>query len=211
MNKWNILIIDNDPFSLKFMTKSLEGPEINIIKIENELYAMDSIKKERPHMVIIDLSITLTSPFNLMRKIISNKTLKEVFIIATSANINADERISAYRSGANAFISKPFDISELRALCIGNLKRFNNIDKKVRIEKNCLLVGNHEIYLTEKEYRLMSILIENFGKSINKVLLGNRNNVDVHLSNIRAKLKASPLKIVSPAQGLLKIIDKKAS
>jgi len=107
--KKKILVVDNDPVMLKFMTNLLEKRGHQVLTAKDGLSATDILKDYVPDITFIDLIMPNISGDKLCRFIRSTPSLKDVYIVILSA-IAAEEDVDFARFGANACICKgPLD------------------------------------------------------------------------------------------------------
>lgn len=103
--KKKILVVDNDPVMLKFMTNLLEKRGHQVLTAKDGLSAIDVLKDYVPDITFIDLIMPNISGEKLCRFIRSRPRLKDVYIVILSA-IAAEEDVDFARFGANACICK---------------------------------------------------------------------------------------------------------
>jgi len=107
--KKKILVVDNHPVMLKFMTSLLEKEGYQVLTAEDGLSAIDILKTYIPDAIFIDLVMPNISGEKLCRMIRSMPKLKDVYLIILSA-IAAEEEVDFAGFGANACIAKgPFN------------------------------------------------------------------------------------------------------
>lgn len=133
-------------------------------------------------------------------------------IIVASAKTSSEDKISVLKMGADDFISKPFDINEVLARVESQLRRymkFSNLESKqdtkiiyknlvLDTESKQVLVNDKDISLTLRELSILELLLSNPKKVFTRAnlfesvwhdeFLGDDNTVNVHISNLRAKL-----------------------
>jgi len=103
-----ILVVDNHPVILKFMTSLLQKEGYRVITAEDGLSALDVLKDFVPHVIFVDLIMPNIGGEKLCRIIRSMPELKDTYV-AILSGIAADEEIEFARFGANACIAKgPF-------------------------------------------------------------------------------------------------------
>lgn len=209
-----ILIVEDDN-DINRMLKdllALEGYQVRqaFSGTEGLLY----VKNEPPAAVILDLMLPgmAGEEVLLQMKKISPRTA----VIVASAKGDTGSRISLLRAGADDFLVKPFDTGELLARLEAVLRRrgmsapgeekrqpcgravLTFRDITMYPEDFAVWVGEERLSLTKREYLILKLLMENpakvFTKSNiyesvwNEEFLGEDNAVNVHISNIRAKL-----------------------
>jgi PAS domain S-box-containing protein len=136
--KKNILVVDNQPIILKFMTDLLEKESHMVQTAEDGLAALDILKKFVPDVIFIDLVMPNINGKKLCRIIRSMPLLKDAYIIILSA-IAAEEKLDFAEFGANACIAKgPFNsmskhvLDSLDSLDHSDPKTQRGISKKIR-------------------------------------------------------------------------------
>lgn len=160
-------------------------------------------------LILVDLMLPGISGEDIISEIRKNKTMP---IIVISAKTSQEDKINVLGIGADDFISKPFDINEVLARVEAQLRRYKKFSKmedinKVRLEYNNLVldkeskqvfINGYEVSLTMREFLILELLMSNPNKVFTKAnifesvwknkFLGDDNTVNVHVSNLRAKL-----------------------
>lgn len=153
-------------------------------------------------LVLLDLMLPVISGEKIIEKITN------VPIIVLSAKCSAEDKVNCLLSGANDYITKPFDGNELLArikvqLRNKNQNNYSNILKYKELElyndNHSLFISNHKVSLTKTEYAILKCLILNSKQVISKSKLldlisidtedCDENSLKVHISNIRKKIK----------------------
>ncbi len=202
----NILIIedDNDINQLlcKIVRKSGYHPKAAYSGTEAMLY----LEKQDWDLVLLDLMLPGLAGEDVLEKI-SDKQLPVIII---SAKNEKETKIQTLRSGADDFISKPFDIDEVSARIDSLLRRTRHLKllekrmlthKDIKLDRNekTVKVNGKEVSLTAREFAILELLMaspkkiftkENVFESIWKEpYFGDDNAINVHMSNLRNKLK----------------------
>ena len=162
---------------------------------------------------------------DLMLPGISGEELISIFrkasnvpIIVLSAKQGANDKIYTLRTGADDYVTKPFDEGELLARVDANLRRANYVgnektailtykDLKMDIQARTLTVNGEPVALTGREFDILQLLISNPKKVFTKEniyesvwrdeFFGDDKTVNVHISNLRTKLgKTDDIKTV---------------
>lgn len=212
-NKIQILVVedDNDINQLlcSIVRKSGYGAQAAYSGTEALLY----IKQQKWDMVLLDLMLPGLTGEEVLSSV-SEHGSPPVIII--SAKGDQQGKIAALRSGADDYITKPFDIEEVSARIDSHLRRFSLgahalKQPEVFTYKNLILdqeaksvhAGSIELTLTAREYDILNLLMSSPRKVFSKSnvyesvwgeeYFGDDNTVNVHMSNLRSKLsKASP-------------------
>ena len=163
----------------------------------------DAIKKEKPDLVLLDLTLPLISGEEVLRYIKTNIVMHNIPIIVVSGKTNEKERLYCLDNGADDYISKPFSLKELISRINAVLRRFGM--NKTLIYENLELdvvnriisVDKENIVVTPKEFDLMLYLIERIDKIVTREELlklfwnssmSNSRSIDMHIKAIRQKI-----------------------
>lgn len=116
-----ILVIDDEPVNIKVVLRllRLEG-YTQFVSTSDARQGLELIQKERPDLVLLDLMMPHISGLDILRKLRHDATLAHTPTIILSATTDHDTRVEALRTGANDFLNKPIDPSELIPR-VGNL------------------------------------------------------------------------------------------
>lgn len=117
MDRKKILVCDDDPGILEMLELILEETGHIIIPEQNSLNVKSILQKENPDLLLLDLWMPVISGDQILLAVRSNPKTTSLPVIIFSASKDGAE--IAQRSGATAFVAKPFDIDEL----------FSTIDK----------------------------------------------------------------------------------
>lgn len=131
-------------------------------------------------------------------------------VIAVSARSSIDDKISLLGSGCVDYITKPFDIRELKARVRTSLRHFSSdhssnlikvSDIELDADKHQVTVSGEPVKLTRTEYAILKILMSSPGRVISKSEILDlisedtpdcmESSLKVHISNLRKKLKAA--------------------
>ncbi|WP_419960694.1 response regulator transcription factor [Psychrobacillus sp. BM2] len=174
--------------------------------------AMLYIKNREWDMLLLDLMLPGMTGEEILENISERMTCP---IIIISARLEQQTKIDALRTGADDYITKPFDIGEVSARIDSHLRRYQkmgNISKKKELrykdltidtEAKLVQVNNKILTLTAREYAILNLLLSSPKKIFTKANVfesvwkeefhGDDNTINVHISNVRNKLaKANP-------------------
>lgn len=118
-----ILIVEDGDDSRHFMRLALEQLGYLVIEAENGLTAVEVAERERPDLILMDLSLPVMDGISATGKIRATDGLERVPIIAVTAHQEADLREGAKAAGFDAYITKPIDMDWLGELIKGLLAR----------------------------------------------------------------------------------------
>ena len=120
-----ILVVEDDEKLIRILKVQLEYRKYEVFVEENGIDALNHIDKNRElyDLIILDLGLPGMSGNKLCKKI---KNISEVPIIILSARNSVEEKVELLQSGANDYITKPFDIEELNARINVNIRKEKN-------------------------------------------------------------------------------------
>ncbi|NOU83699.1 response regulator [Paenibacillus sp. LMG 31459] len=176
----------------------------------NGLEALQLIQRGSYDLILLDLMLPYKSGDQLLCEL---REHSEVPVIVISAKDTTQTKIELLRIGADDYITKPFDLDETLARIESNLRRnkmnqdtagnrcLTYQDIQLDEMKHNVEVKGRELALTAKEYGILELLMKhpekiyskaNLFKSIwNEEYMSEDNTLNVHISNIRNKLKAA--------------------
>ena len=161
-----ILIVEDESSISDFVKGELEYEGYEVCIKEDGREGLEEALNNEYDLVILDIMLPSMNGFEICRRI---KRVKATPVIMLSAKSSVIDKVNGLKLGADDYISKPFAIEELLARIEVVFRRESNpkdsifkfkditIDTKSRIVKR----NNEEINLTNKEYELLMILIEN--------------------------------------------------
>ena len=196
-----ILIIEDDESIHNVIEELLKENDYNVFNAYSGTEALLLLEKERYDLILLDLMLPGITGEELLAKV------KNIPIIVISAKISSDDKVNCLLSGANDYITKPFDSRELLARIEVQLRNCNSniIDslkyKELELlsDNNTLLVCNNKVNLTKTEYAIIKQLLLNQTQVITKSKLldlisvdtedCDENSLRVHISNLRKKIR----------------------
>lgn len=143
-----VLIVDDEFAGRQTLESVLEGEGYDLVMAENGLQAIEKAKKHLPDVILLDLMMPGMTGFEVCQHIRNDPQLAEIPIIVLTALDDRESMLTALKSGADDFISKPFDRHELRARLIGitRLNRYHKlIEERAKLkEANAQLLSAYE-------------------------------------------------------------------
>ena len=208
-----ILVVDDDPQTLRYVRDALAGSEYTPLVTGDPQEVPGLLRTERPRLVLLDLMLPGTDGIALMERVPELADLPVIFI----SGYGRDETIArALEAGAADYIVKPFSPMELTARIRAALRRQAEPEPyllgalAIHYEERRVSVGGRAVQLTATEYELLRVLSRNAGRvSTSEALLrqvwGGREKGDTELvrtfvKKLRRKLgddAASPAYIVN--------------
>ena len=211
MKGYNVLVVDDDKAIVEAIESYLRGEGYNILKAYDGAEALEVIKEEEIHLVIMDIMMPKMDGTRATLKI---REEKEIPIIMLSAKSEDTDKILGLNIGADDYVTKPFNPLELIARVNSQIRRYtrfsplkenNDVIKIGAIELNksskVVLVDGEVAKLTPLEFKILSLLMDNQGRvfSIEEIyervwneVAFNVDTVTVHIRRIREKIEINP-------------------
>lgn len=213
--KETILIVDDDTEIRKLIAIYLENEGFETIQLANGEEAVQLLQSIDVDLILLDVMMPKMNGIEACIKIREKKTTPIIFLSAKSEDL---DKIQGLISGADDYITKPFNPLELIARVKSQIRRstkYNegaeqnrrNIqieDLNINLETRLVYVHGNEIRLTPKEFDILALLAKNQGMvmSVEKIyemvwrddFLKSDNTVMVHITKIREKIEDNPKK-----------------
>lgn len=208
-----IYSVEDDKNIAKIIRLTLSKQGYEVETFEDGTSFLDAINKRKPDLILLDLMLPDIDGNELIRKIRDNKFYDDVLIMIISARNNTLDKVDSLDLGADDFLEKPFDLLELISRVNAKFRRKK--DSKIITIGNVSLdtdrlicyVNNNEVNITNAEFKILLTLMQRSDEAVSreellKILWKTDQNVesrtiDVHINNIRQKLKKEGKRIVS--------------
>ena len=210
-----ILVVDDDLRLQKLLGEYLEGYGFQVRRLTDGLKVVESIKEHRPDIVVLDIMLPGRDGLEVLSDI---RGSSRVPVIMLTAKGEETDRIVGLEMGADDYLPKPFNPRELLARLRAVLRRTPDPrEEEAKQEKDRFLrVGNldldlngqalyvegEKVELSATEFKLLKAMMTRpntvFSRDRLLSLARGRDltafdrSVDVHISNLRAKLKPFP-------------------
>lgn len=211
---FNILVCDDDKEIVDAIDIYLSQEGYHILKAYDGLQAIEIMKKEEVHLILLDIMMPNLDGIRATRKIRETSSVPIIMLSAKSEDV---DKILGLNIGADDYITKPFNPLELIARVKSQLRRYTQLGNLATEEKEAVyvcggLVVNDDlktvtvdgepVKLTPIEYNILVPLIKNQGKVFsieqiyeniwNEEAIGADNTVAVHIRHIREKIEINP-------------------
>ena len=202
MYKPKILIVEDDPAITSLLRTTLDMQEYQYHTAKNGAGALLEAVSYNADVIILDLGLPDMDGVDIIHKI---RTWSSVPIIVVSARSEDADKVGALDAGADDYIAKPFGMMELLSRIRALARRTS--EKPSTYQCGCLCVDEgrhtvtvegHETVLTQKEFELLCLLLQNRGQVFSRERLieqvwgyaftGETRTVDVHIRTLRQKL-----------------------
>lgn len=215
-NDIKILLVDDEPDILEIVGYNLKNEGYQIFKATNGLEALESAKKNIPHLILLDIMMPKMDGIEACEKIRKIKSLENVIISFLTARGEDYSQVAGFEAGADDYITKPVKPKVLVSKVKSLLRRLKNKEEPetstkigdIIIDRDQYVVykADKKITLPRKEFELLSLLTSKPGKVFkrevildtvwgNEVVVGGRT-IDVHIRKLREKIGDNHFKTV---------------
>ena len=207
-----ILIVDDDP-DIRNVLNLLLRRDYETAEAADGAAAVEyMLQNPETDLVILDVMMPGMDGIQTCEKLREHSNVPVLFLTAKSAE---QDRLAAYRSGGDDFLSKPFSQAELLAKVSSLLRRYREYRGKpastlwtfgnLEVDLSTRMVRNagETVPLTDTEYSILECLVKNRGRTVTtqelyetvwneKFLPGSGNTIMVHVLNLRRKIEEVP-------------------
>ena len=206
-----VLVVDDEKLIVKGIKFSLEHDDMAVDVAYDGEEALSLARQTEYDIVLLDIMLPKMDGFEVCRAI---REFSNMPIIMLTARDGDMDKILGLEYGADDYITKPFNILEVKArikAIIRRSKKTSELDTKKIIEKGDLridtesrrvFIKDKEVNLTAKEFDLLELLVNNPNKVYSREQLlsivwgyeypGDVRTVDVHVRRLREKIEENP-------------------
>lgn len=200
-----ILIVEDEKDVNQLLAQNLQDSGYETVSVWNGLDGIRQLRDQHFDMVLLDLMLPYKSGDEVLKEIRKDC---DIPVIVISAKDLVGTKIDLLTLGADDYITKPFDLGEVTARVVSNLRRYHMKNHKKQLsykeltldtESKTLTVNGTELELTAKEYGIMELLLQSRNRVFSKAYLyetvwgyeylGDENVIKTHISNLRTKIK----------------------
>lgn len=209
-----ILIVDDEAVLVKGLRFNLEQQEGYIVDEAGDgEEALKKFTQNEYDLVLLDLMLPKINGMEVCEKIRSISNVPVIMLTAKDGDMN---KIMGLEIGADDYLTKPFNMLELKARIKSVFRRSDNILRNtnaniitvktmsVNLTNRSVACNGEEVNLTAKEFDLLKLFIQNPGKVYEREALleiiwrydylGDLRTVDVHIRRLREKIETDPAK-----------------
>ena len=208
----NVLVVDDDREIVDSISIFLAGEGYKAIKAYDGIEALDALSENEVHLMILDIMMPRLDGIKTLMKLRESRNIP---VILLSAKSEDTDKIFGLTAGADDYVTKPFNPSELMARVKSQLRRYTtlgSIGKQngeividglcVNIESKTVKVDGEPVRLTPVEYKILELLARNRGRVFsaediysnvwNEQSVVSDNTIAVHICHIREKIEINP-------------------
>ena len=207
-----LLVVEDEKKLCDMIAKSLHQAGYEVDTCNDGEEALECARKNSYDMILLDVMLPKMDGFEVCQAI---REFSDVPIVMLTAKGDDMDKILGLEYGADDYITKPFNILEVKARIKAIMRRTSpervpqvqsSVIEKGDIKLDCdsrrLFINDNEINLTAREFELLEILIKNENKVYSRESLlkivwgedypGDVRTVDVHVRRLREKIEANP-------------------
>ena len=207
----SILIVEDDNNIADLLRLYLEKEGYQATIAADGTQGIDLYRKLRPDLVLLDVMMPGVDGWGVLRAIRQDS---QTPVIMLTAKGETTDKVSGLKQGADDYITKPFNILEIKARMKAIMRRVGGTEKekkgkvvetadlKLDLDSRRLFISGREINLTAKEFDLLELMVLNPGKVYSREKLlntvwgyeypGDVRTVDVHIRRLREKIESNP-------------------
>lgn len=207
-----VLVVDDEKLIVKGIRFSLEQDGMEVDCAYDGEEALELAKSNAYDMILLDVMLPKMTGFEVCQQI---REFSNTPIVMLTAKGEDMDKILGLEYGADDYITKPFNILEVKARIKAIMRRtgkknedknadriIENRDMRLDCEGRRVYIKNREVNLTAKEFEVLELLMKNPNKVYSRENLlkiiwgsdypGDVRTVDVHIRRLREKIEATP-------------------
>ena len=207
-----LLLVEDDRPLATSLRQALSKSGYAVNHVEKGEQALHAIRAERPDLVVLDVGLPDIDGISVLKQL--RKDDMELPVLLLTARDTVEDKVNGLDSGADDYLAKPFEMTELFA-------RLRVLERRlVSVKSAEIVVGDtvldtlqqtvscdgHKIELSRREYMLLKSLLENAGRVQTRATLEQRlyswgeevssNALEVHIHHLRKKLGNDLIKTI---------------
>lgn len=209
--QFRVLVIDDQPEVLKLLEAMLTAEGFEVVAAQDALSGMRAAYEHHPDAILLDVMMPEMDGFEACRRL---REMTEVPIIFVTAKGTIEDIVKGLSLGADDYVVKPFDGSELVGRLAASLRRVGERTEESgdflfpadSVVLDCgrheLVIGKRMVYLTPKEFEVLRLLIRHAGKVLSPDALltrvwgpewiGEPDLVKQYIYRLRQKIEPDP-------------------
>lgn len=173
LSKYSVLVVDDNTDLLEFLQEALSGSCKKVFTATDGMEAMNLLTKHQPDIVVSDVMMPGMNGYELCKKIKENVEISHIPVILLTARDDRQSQLDGYKNGADAYLTKPFEIDVLMELMRNRLRNRENARARYL----------HAGFISPEE-STFSQVDETFLLKINKIITDNLDNTELDVKLI---------------------------
>lgn len=209
----NILIIDDDTELCRLLKKCVEKENITADLAHTGTEGLNLALQGNYHLIVLDIMLPGMDGFQVLEKIRKTSTVPELMLTAKTAGT---DKVNGLRSGADDYLTKPFDVDEFTARVLSLIRRYTTLNPGsvegsdrlsfqglvIDMDTRIVTVGVKQIELHAKEFNILCCLAKNQGRILTKQQIYEEvwqeqyayddNNIMGYIGKLRKSIEPDP-------------------
>ncbi len=209
---YNILICDDEQDIVNALKIYLTNPDFEFYEANNGAQALEIVDKHDIHLILMDIMMPVMDGISAMVKIREKSNVPVILLTAKSEDT---DKILGLNTGADDYITKPFNPVEVTARVRSQLRRYLQLGGRTAPQEAYVIGGielddrqklvtvdGEPVSLTPTEYEILKLLMSHPGKVYDPKTIyrevwqespiGSDNTVAVHIRHLREKIEINP-------------------
>jgi len=209
--RFRILVIDDEPAALKMLQIVLTAEGFNVVTAQDALSGLRAAYQVHPDAILLDVMMPNTDGFEVCRRL---REMTDVPVVFVTARGTIGDIVRGLSLGADDYVVKPFDSSELVGRLRACLRRAGQRgDESVEVlfpaasvmldcGRHELMIDDRVVYLTPKEFEVLRVLVRHPGKVLSRDAIlaqvwgpeqvGEPDLVKQYIYRLREKIETDP-------------------
>lgn len=219
-NSYKILVVDDDPDIIEFLSYNLRKDGFNVFTATNGKDAINMLPDLTPHLILLDIMMPEMDGIEVCERIRDNPIYSNILIVMLTARSEDYSQIAGFNAGADDFVTKPIKpkvlVSRLQAILrrygARNTQKIKD-EEAIRLndlvidqERHLVFKGNKELTLPRKEFKLLTLLTSKPSRVFTReeifdqlwgtdIFVGDRT-IDVYIRKLREKIGDNCIKTI---------------
>ena len=203
----DILVVEDNKELADMLCDFLRAEDYTVSASQNAEKGLALYEKYGAKLVVLDIMLPGKDGFYVLEKI---RAKSNTPVLIVSAKTEKDDKLVGLNLGADDYIEKPYDIDIMLAKIRGIFRRRYSLDEqidgdlRINMINKTIVKCDTEIEMTGKEFELLTLLIENKGRTLSKEYIFNtiwgsdseseQQTLTVHIKRLREKIEEDPKK-----------------
>ena len=213
-----VLVVDDEKDITALVAYHLEREGFRVLQAHDGLQALELIKRERPHLLVLDLMLPHLSGLDLCRRLRKDPDTARLPILMLTAKAEETDKVLGLELGGDDYLTKPFGPRELVARVKALIRRSEEVQAgevvkagslEIDLGRYTVAIRKQAVELAPKEFDLLKALVLAKGRVLTRDYLLDRvwgyeraseiesRTVDVHVRRLREKLGPEAVRIVT--------------
>ena len=213
-----VLVVDDEKDITALVAYHLEREGFHVLQAHDGLQALELVKRERPHLLVLDLMLPHLSGLDVCRRLRKEPDTARLPILMLTAKAEETDKVLGLELGGDDYLTKPFGPRELVARVKALIRRSEETQEdevfkvgslEIDLGRYTVSVRKRAVELTTKEFDLLKALVLAKGRALTREFLLDRvwgyeqaseiesRTVDVHVRRLREKLGPEATRIVT--------------